>query len=129
MSYQHTIAFDVQPVGTPFRKSSSYSGSMITGLDETIPAAGATTFTNFDVDVSACVALFMLCDRAITITINDDGTPDATITLVANVPLVWTNDGYFSNPLGNVDVTSIKATLASGADASLRIEVVQDAIP
>jgi len=129
MSYAHNFAWDVQVLAGSFRKSASYSGGTAAILDESIPAAGATTFSNFDVDVSAMASLFMLCDRDITITINDDGTPDATVDLLANVPLVWTNDGYFSNPLGSIDVTSIKATLAAGAAARLIIEAPQDAIP
>lgn len=129
MSYKHSVQSTVQLVGAPIQKTNDYTASMLTALDEAVPAAGATTFSNFDVDVSACASVVMLCDRAVTITINDDGTPDATISLLANKPLVWQNDGYFSNPLGNVDVTSIKVTVGSGDAANLRIEVLQDAIP
>jgi hypothetical protein len=43
--------------------------------------------------------------------------------------LVWTSDAYFLNPLGTSDTTTIKATLAAGADAQLFISILQDAIP
>lgn len=129
MPYTHNFAWDVQALAGSFRKSSAYSGSIAAVLDETIPANASTTFSNFDVDVSAMASLFMLCDRDITVKVNDDGSPDATINLLANVPLVWTNDGYFTNPMGSVDATSIKATLAAGDDARLIIEAPQDAIP
>ncbi len=127
--YQHSIHNIIQGAGITVDKTNNYSGSMLTGLDETIPANGSTTFSNFDVDVSEVISVFMLCDRDITLKINDDGTPDATINLWAGKPLYWTEDAYFSNPLGSVDCTSLKATLAAGEDASLQIEVIQDAIP
>jgi hypothetical protein len=123
------IAHTVQGITAPFTDDNSYSAGMGTTLEETITGGGNQTFANFDVDVSECEALVMLCDRDITITVNDDGTPDATINLKADKVLTWTSDGYFSNPLGSVDVTSIKATLAAGADATLRIDVVQDPSP
>lgn len=128
MSYTHAIRHDLQTVGAAISKSNSYSANQVTALDETI-AAGNATFSNFDVDVSEVESLIMHCDRDVTITINDDGTPDATIALKANKPLVWTADGYYSNPLGSTDVTSIKYVLAAGDDATLRIEVLQDPSP
>lgn len=72
------------------------------------------------------VSLVIKCDRDVVLTFNDDGTPDATVNLLANKPLVWTDDAYFSNPLGSTDITSFKATLASGDDATLLIDVIFD---
>jgi len=123
------VKHTVQGITEPFTDDNSYQAGMGTTLDETITGGGNQTFSNFDVDVSEVEALLMLCDRDITITINDDGTPDATISLKADVLLVWTSDGYFDNPLGVVDVTSIKVTLAAGDDARLRIDVIQDPSP
>lgn len=126
-----TIRIDhtVQGITAPITDSNAYSAGMGTTLEETVVGGTNVTYPNIDVDVSECEAVVMLCDRDIVITINDDGTPDATIALKANKALVWTSDGYFSNPLGSVDVTSIKATLAVGADATLRIDVIQDPSP
>lgn len=129
MSYRHTIQYLLQNVGAAINKSNDYEANMVTAIEETIAGAGNQTFSNFDVDVSEVESLIMLCDRDITVTVNDDGSPDATISLKADKPLVWNNDGYYLNPLGTVDVTSIKATLAAGADATLRIEVLQDPTP
>lgn len=129
MSYSHQVKKTIFVNGQPIVGDNSYSANMSTGIDETIPAGAATTFSNFDVDVSEVESLVMLCDRDVTIAINDDGTPDATISLKAGKPLDWQADGYFANPLGSVDVTSIKATLAAGEDATLHLEVLQDPTP
>lgn len=128
MSFTHQIKHVVTVESRQLQDDNSYSAAQITSLDETI-AAGATTFSNFDVDVSEVESLVMLCDRDVAITINDDGSPDATINLKAGKMLVWTSDSYFTNPLGSVDVASFKATLAAGDDASLFISVTQDPTP
>lgn len=125
MTYSHKVQHTITAVGVNVTDDNTYTAPMFTGLDETITGGGNQTFTNFDVDVSQVESLVMLCDRDITITVNDDGTPDATIALKAGKVLRWAPDGYFTNPLGSTDVASIKATLAAGADASLRIEVLQ----
>lgn len=130
MSYSHTFVDQIQTAaGSAIAKTNSYSAGMLTGLDEAVPAAGSTTFLNFDVDVSEVESVFISCDRAVTVLVNDDGTPDATIALLADKPLIWRNDGYFSNPLGSVDITSLKVTVPSGDAANFRIEVLQDPTP
>jgi hypothetical protein len=123
--YQHDIQITAQTPGGPVQKTNSYSGAQHSGFNDTI-SAGPTTVPNFSVDVSQAVSIVILCDRDVVLTINDDGSPDATINLLANKPLIWTNDAYFTNPLGAVDVTSLKAVLAAGDDATLLIDVSYD---
>lgn len=126
MSYQHSITHTVAtPAGSKV-KQNDYSAGQHTGVAQTITAGTPVTIPNVAIDVSAMVSLFMYCERDITVTVNDDGTPDATVDLIGGVPLVWTNDGYYSNPLGAVDATSIKADLAAGADAELILDVIYD---
>ena len=125
MSYQHNIQIIAETPGGPASKQNAYNSAQHAGFNDTI-SAGATTVPNFSVDVSQAVSMVMLCDRDVILTFNDDGTPDATINLLEGVPLVWTNDGYFDNPLGIVDITSFKATLAAGDDATLLVDVDYD---
>jgi hypothetical protein len=129
MSFQTTIAHTVNPAsGNPVTDSNAYSAGQVTDLEETI-VAGDTVFSNFDVDVSEAEVVIIECDRDIIVKINDDGSPDATINLLAGKPCIWKADGYFLNPLGTVDVTSFKVTLAAGDDATFRIHVLQDPSP
>jgi hypothetical protein len=129
MSASVTIAHTIQGLDNPFTDSNVYTAGQGTILEETIVGGTNVTYSNFDVDVSECEFVLISCTRDITLTINDDGTPDATINVLAGKPVVWKNDGYFLNPLGTVDVTSLKATLAAGTDAVLRINVGQDPSP
>lgn len=125
MTYRHQITIGADTPGGTVSKQNSYDGAQHSGFNDTI-SAGATVVPNFAVDVSQMVSLVVQCDRDVDLTFNDDGTPDATINLLANKPLIWTNDGYFDNPLGIVDITSFKATLAVGDDATLLIDVDYD---
>lgn len=126
MTYQHKIQHTCDTPGGPVQKSNTYESAQHSGFFDTITQGQATTVPNFAVDVSAMVSLVISCDRDVALTFNDDGTPDATVTLLAGKPLVWTEDAYFANPLGSVDITSFKATLASGEDATLLIDVLYD---
>lgn len=126
MSYQQNHGVTVDSPGGAIARTNNYSSGQHAGYSGTIPEDAATTIPNISIDVSQMVAAFLYCDRDVVLTFNDDGTPDATVTLVAGVPLNWTNDGYFTNPLGVVDITSFKATLAAGEDANLIVDVLYD---
>jgi hypothetical protein len=81
------------------------------------------------IDVSQAVAVYMHSTAALTIETNHTAaTGGNTITLAANVPLVWCTGAPFSNPLTN-DVTVAYATNSSGSAAVLNIVVVQDSTP
>lgn len=79
------------------------------------------------IDVSHVVSLYIVADADMTLTINDDGTPDATITLLEDVPVLFYTGCNFSNPLGAVDVTSFKVAKASAGDGNFYMRVLQDA--
>jgi hypothetical protein len=121
--YQHDVGFTLSTPGGNVQKNNLYSGNQHSGFSDTI-SAGTVTVPDFSVDVSAMEGLVISCDRDVVLTFNDDGTPDATVNLLAGKPLVWNNDSYFTNPLGSVDITSFKYVLAAGDDATLLIDVV-----
>jgi len=86
------------------------------------------------VDISAVKAFGLKSTKAVTVTVNDDGTPDATIALAANVPLIWVaalagTQYPTSNPLGSADITGMKVTNASGAAATVSFACLTDATP
>ncbi len=125
MSYQHDVGFTLNTPGGTVQKTNSYTGIQHAGFSDVIEAS-TTTVPNFSVDVSEVTGLVIQCDRDVVLTFNDDGTPDATINLLADKPLVWNDDSYFTNPLGVVDITSFKYVLAAGDDATLLIDVIYD---
>jgi len=97
-------------------------------LDFTV--AGATTDKRVlaAIDVSALKLLYILSDKDITIQTNDGTTPDNTLTITANKPLVWYSGCGLPNPL-TVDVVDIYVTNAGGTTATVNIRALQDATP
>src|SRR5690349_4552983 len=118
--------------GTFTSYTRTITGSGVHDIEETVPS-GAGTVITIGVDVSAVLAFGVVSTKTGTLTINDDGTPDATISLTANVPVVWVSGASSqypsSNPLGSVDITSMKFTQSSGADATLSFACLYDATP
>lgn len=84
-------------------------------IGSTIANSGNDVYT-MDVDVSNIVAFWFISDKAVTLTINDDGSPDETYALAASVPFAWHDSLGTANPLTH-DWTSIKIANASGATA------------
>jgi hypothetical protein len=70
------------------------------------------------VDVSTVISFYIVSDKDVTLTENDDGSPDLTQALTANVPYWWYN-GNGTNPF-TVDITSLKFTKAGAGDAVCR---------
>lgn len=105
--------------------TNTYTGSGEAVVDESL-AIGTNTLVNIAVDVSEIESLCIVSNAAMTIKTNSSGAPDDTITLVANVPVIWTTDSLEACPL-TVDVTKIYCTQA--ALATLKIRVLTDATP
>jgi hypothetical protein len=96
-------------------------------LEESIPIGNDQLVGPFALDVSQVKAIFMACDKQVTLETNSSSAAAATIVLKANSPLIWlASDGYHANPFGATDVTSLYVTNASGAAATLRIRILFD---
>lgn len=52
--------------------------------------------------------------------------PDVTIAIKANLPLIWDSQGYYANPFPT-NVTTLRATNASGVDASFKLRTLSSA--
>jgi hypothetical protein len=64
------------------------------------------------------VGFYIVSDKAVTMTENDDGTPDLTVALAAGVPYVW-RTGLGANPI-SVDITSLKLVKADATAAIVK---------
>jgi len=81
------------------------------------------------IDVSQLVHVWMHSTAALTIETNHTAaTGGNTITLVADVPLLWCTGAPFTNPLTN-DITIMYVTNSSGSTATLSMRFVQDGTP
>lgn len=96
---------------------------------ETIADSETDKQVTANIDVSALKSLYILSDQDMTLETNSGSTPDDTIALKANKPVVWeSSSGYFSNPL-TADVTALFFTNASGSAANLKIRTLEDPTP
>jgi hypothetical protein len=90
------------------------------------------TVISLAIDESAVKAFGLKSSQDVTFKVNDDGSPDATITLTANKPVVWVaGDSQYPsvNPLGIVDATSLTITNDGDDDATVEFACLYDVTP
>lgn len=107
----------------------SYTGNSLIEFIEDVPAGGNRTLTmaGAGIDVSKIISLGFEASKALTMTTNDDGTPDDSYTLAANKPVIWGNDFPAELPCPlTVDVTSIKLVNAGSDAATFLLSCLMD---
>lgn len=110
----------------------------LTPADEVVIETGDITVANGQtdkvvnvggVDVSQLVHVWMKSTAAVTVETNaTDATGGNTITLAADVPLLWCTGAPFTNPLTQ-DITIMYVTNSSGSSATINMRFVQDGTP
>lgn len=128
MSFTHKITQGWEGGGRSISQQNNYTGSGEASIDESVPDSSTDLQINVAIDFSALQALYLVSDQDVTVETNNGTTPDDTINLLANKPLVWHAGSYHANPL-TVDVTAIFVTNSSGAAAQIQLEALQDATP
>lgn len=126
MANQNTVTWKIQN-GTDIvssNKTYSYEGQNNL-VDVAITVANDVNHV-WTADVSQIKALFIHSTCALTIETNSSSSPANTITLVADVPYIWTEHSYNSNLL-TTDVTSLY--LSSAATGTLNIRMSYDTTP
>lgn len=126
-----TFAFTDIPGGNNrIQNTVTIAAPMSIELEESVPDATTDRALSVAIDVSAMTDLYMVSTAALTIQTNSGSSPDDTIVLEANKPLVWRagGTGHPANPLGT-DVTAIYLTNASGSAATFRMWVGVDSTP
>ncbi len=114
--------------GEAIAKTVTLTGSGEINIDETVPGSSDIVLT-MALDVSAVIGVYIVADGAVVLTVNDDGSPDKTITLAADIPVQWCSTNNQTSPLGSADWTSVKATKATATDASLKMRFLLDVSP
>jgi propanediol utilization protein len=118
--------------GTFSAASTGIVGGSSIHLSETAAAADTTTMT-LAVDVSAVKSMAIKASKDCVITVNDDGSPTATITLTANDAIIWVAGNTVqyptANPLGSTDVATWDVTVAGDEDALVTFAALVDPTP
>lgn len=127
-----TVSVAMSVAGLRLSQDIALTAENFTRTEFTV-ADGQTAFrANLAIDISQLKAIIIHSDKAVTLKTNSSGSPDDTIVLQANVPLVWytgpTIDAADGNPF-DADVTDFYIANSSGATATVKFWVAQDATP
>ena len=129
MGITHTLTLNWNRSSEQIAVNVTLTGDGEQNFDITVPGSG-NIVVSCEIDVSALVGVYISTDQTVTMTTNDDGTPDDTLTLTAGKPLVWYSGCGLPNPFASaVDVESFKLTRGSAGDAAVKLRFIYDATP
>jgi len=127
MAFSAAVTEQIVSGGSTVGQTNDYSGDGRISID--IAVADSTTDQEvvFVLDVSQIQTIYVTASTAMTIETNAvDATGGNTIVLVADVPLIWSLGGYYTNLFTQDIVTNIFVTNASGSNGTLKIECIYD---
>lgn len=125
MPFTHTTTYTWTNGGSTITQPQAKSSGQELNVEEPIGVGATDLLVALAVTVAKLEGLVMLADQNLTLEFNNGTTPAFTISLLANVPLVWQKDTYHANPL-TANVTALYVTNASGAAATLKIRALID---
>lgn len=120
MSLTQTVVIEVrnasgQVVGT---ETATVTGDVEQEFSVQAPAADSVTVA-LAVTAADIVGFAIVSTRAVTLTVNDDGTPDETYTLAAGQVFAWNSGQEVANPITH-NITSLKFANAGASAAEIR---------
>jgi len=124
----HTLTSAWTRAGESVSVNKTYTVEGEQNVDVAVPAATTHKEVNIDLDVSELKTLMILSTTDVTIKTNSTGSPDDTLTVVANTPVMWGDDTGITCPL-TVDVTKIYITNAGAVASTVKIRSGYDATP
>lgn len=122
--FTHTLGTTYRTdAGTIASITAVYTGEGEVDLDATV--ALSTTNKEYDIQFikTDVISMIMYSDKVVTIKTNSSGSPSDTISLAANMPLVWNTDSPVAIPLAG-NVTKVYVTNATATNAALKIRVL-----
>ncbi len=127
-THQIKISFE-EPNGSPVGQQVTVSADgKINEADIIVPASSTNLHVLQSIDVSGLKSLLLSSTKPMTVKTNSSGSPDDTITLAANVPVIWYTGCGHPNPL-TADVTGLYLTTGDVGEATLTIRGLQDVTP
>ncbi len=122
--FTHTIGSTYRTdAGTIASVTATYTGEGEIDLNATV--ALSTTNKEFDIQFikTDVISMIFFADKAVTIKTNSSGSPSDTISLAANMPLIWNTDSPVAIPLAG-NVTKVFVTNATATNAAVKIRVL-----
>jgi hypothetical protein len=126
--FRHDITIIVAGGGRQVKTTRSYSADGGTSRSWSVPDESTDLQCNIAIDVDKVKSFVIVSDQDVTIVTNDGTTPDDTLTLEAGIEYRWDEDSLDDFKL-TADVTAMYITNASGAAATVDVDVIQDTTP
>ena len=125
MSVTHRIQLRFQRGNDVIDKTVVSASGSENNVDEPIPIAASDLLVAWACDFSQMKSFYMVCDQDLSIDTNQAHPGVDEIELVANEPMVWTENCGLANPF-STDVTALYVTNDSGVEAKLQVRKVED---
>ena len=127
MSLSNTISFTCRAGDATISKTETITGEARKSYRVSVPDSTDDQLVDVAFLIDDLKFAYILSDQNVTLETNNGGAPVDTINLTANKPAVWTD--YLDGLLGSLfsqTVTAFYFTNASGATASITIEILHD---
>lgn len=125
---EHDIVITWKGGGAQISKTLTAQSEGEDNRDITVNNAVSNLLVDMELDISQLKSFFIVSNKDVTLKTNDSGTPQDTIALKADKPLIYAPNIGMTNPFGG-DVTSMYLSNASGATATVQIRALFDATP
>jgi hypothetical protein len=127
VAFRSIISGDVE--STVDKTVTIVTGDAVDDMELTIATGVTDQLVVFACALAAMKGYYIVSDQAISLQTNSSGSPDDTIALVANEPLVW-NEKSLHTKAFTVDITALYLTTGViSASAAVRIIFVRDSTP
>ena len=126
----HTIATTWSRSGETISQSVSVTADGEINADVALTASQANKQVDVAIDVSDLKSLLISSDVNCTVYTNaaSGGSPDQTIAITADKPLIWNQYSGLENPL-DTDVTALYITNGAAAAGTVKIRALLDVTP
>jgi len=126
--FTHTIGRTWSGAGLSLSSSKAYSAAAEYNFSESLGGAETDTEIACVLDVTEIKAVYFCATQDMTVEWNDNIGSQGSISLLANEPLVWHTDSYYTNLL-TPDITAFFVTNASGSTGVIDFRCVIDPTP
>ena len=121
MSFTHQVQRNVYSNALNVATSETLEGDVEAAVSQDIDASAVNIEILVALDVSKLQSVVIKSSQDCTVKTNSSGSPDDTLTLVANVPYVWTINSYDAS-LITADVSKIFVT--NGAAVAMTFQLL-----
>ena len=126
MSFTHTLTQSYATnVGTVTSATLTFTGDSEDDLDVAVPANATNQNYAIGFTKSALQSLLITCDQAVTIKTNSSSSPQDTIALAANTPVIWYATSGATCPFSG-NVTALYVTNPATVAANLKIRALEN---